>query len=198
MDKSQECRRNSDWNKWHSQILNIDNQFQISHDIIKEDARGMTKMQLRIYTEKWIKNLMENLEQQNINNLFNDNLKFHDKEETPDIIEEAKTDEVTLHEDLMLLKHFPHKKRNKYSFNQVLELGVLIRKYPNNLSTIRKNLKIPLTSFKRLVKEWQAHGHNTINNRRKSSQHSNLNEVEKIYISNLIKPPTYPTSVPQI
>ena len=96
---------------------------------------------------------MENLEQQNINNLFNDNLKFHDKEETPDIIEEAKTDEVTLHEDLMLLKHFPHKKRNKYSFNQVLELGVLIRKYPNNLSTIRKNLKIPLTSFKRLVKE---------------------------------------------
>ena len=129
MDKNQECRRNSDWNKWHSQILNIDNQFQISHDIIKEDARGMTKMQLQIYTEKWIKNLMENLEQQSINNLFNDNLKFHDKEETPDIIEEAKTDEVTLHEDLMLLKHFPHKKRNKYSFNQVLELGVLIRKY---------------------------------------------------------------------
>ena len=138
------------------------------------------------------------MKQQSINNLFNDNLKFYDKEETPDIREEAKIDEVTLHEDLILLKHFPHKKRNKYSFNQVLELGVLTRKYLDNLSTIRKNLKIPSTSFKRLVKDWQARCHNYINNRCKSSQHSNLNEVEKIYISNLTKPPTYPTSEPQI
>ena len=60
---------------------------------------------------------------------------------TPNIIEEAKTNEVTLHEDLMLLKHFPHKIRNKYSFNQELEPGVLTRKYPNNLSTIRNNRK---------------------------------------------------------
>ena len=84
---------------------------------------------------------MENLEKQSINNLYYDNLKFHDKEETPEIIEEAKNDEVTLHDDLKLLRHFSHKKRNNYSFNQVLELGVLIRKYPNNLSTIRKKSK---------------------------------------------------------
>ena len=141
---------------------------------------------------------MANLEQQNIHGLLEERLNLKDEWESKDIKPKLKSNESLLFTDLASLKHFPHKKGKQYSNEQISELGDIIRRYPNNLSVIRKDLKISSSSFKRLLKEWEAWIQNKTQSENNSFNKINLNDAEQMYIAMLLKPPTYPTSVPQI
>ena len=180
------------------QFIDINNEYQIAHDIIKETTKDMTLKQIQSYTTKEIENLVEILDQQRIPTTFNEKLWLEEGWILINNQNEHKSCESVLFENLMNLKYFPHKKGKKYSHNQISELSDLIRSYPNDLSVIRKSLNIPWSSFQRLTKEWEIYIQNNAEAKDKAYDHSHLNEAEQIYIAKLIKPPTYPTSVPQI
>ena len=176
----------------------IVNEYQIAHDILKESVQDMSLKQIQNYAINEIESLMANLEQQNIHSLLDKRLNLQDEWESKDIEPKLKSNESVLFTDLASLKHFPHKKGKQYSNEQISEFGDIIRKYPNNLSVIRKGLKIPSSSFQRLLKNWEAWTQNNTQSERKSFNQTNLNDAEQMYIAKLLKPPTYPTSIPQI
>ena len=133
--------------------IHINNDYQITHDIIKETTEEMTLKQIKDYAKNEIKSLMQNLDQQNMRILFNQRVRLQDEHEYFNDQEDFKSHETVLFTDLMRLKHFPHKKGKWYNIDLMHELSNIIRKHPNDLSTIRKGLKIPSSSFQRLVKE---------------------------------------------
>ena len=56
------------------QFIDINNEYQIAHDIIKETTKDMTLKQIQSYTTKEIENLVEILDQQRIPTTFNEKL----------------------------------------------------------------------------------------------------------------------------
>ena len=133
--------------------IHINNDCQITHDIIKETTEGMTLKQIKDYAKNEIKSLMQNLDQQNTHILFNQRVILQDEHEHFNDQEDFKSHETVLFTDLMRLKHVPHKKGRWYNIDQMHELSNIIRKHPNDLPAIRKGLKMPPSSFQRLVKE---------------------------------------------
>ena len=178
--------------------IHINNDYQITHDIIKETTERMTLKQIKDYAKSEIKSLIQNLDQQNMHILFNQRFRLQDEHEYFNDQEDFKSHDTVLFTDLMRLKHFPHKKGKWYNIDQIYELSDIIRRHPNDLPAIRKGLKIPSSSFQRLVKEWAAYNQNDYKTRRKACDQINLNETEQMYIAKLLKSPTYPWSVPQI
>ena len=158
----------------------------------------MSLKYIKIYTTNQIKNVMECLEEQNIHSSFNERFSIQNDLEPIDIKADDKRYESTLITDLANLQHFPHPKRKQYNLEQISELSDLIRRHPNSVSMIRKSLKIPSSSYWRLVKEWKLNNQMKTQSKRKSLNHTNLNDSEQIWVAKFLKPPTYSTNVPQI
>ena len=119
----------------------IVNEYQITHDILKENVKDMSLNQIKSFTMDEIENLMANLEQQNLHNLLEERFSLQDKWEIRMVEPSFKSNESILFTDLASLKYFPHQKGKHYNKEQVSEISDIIRKYPNNLSEIRKDLK---------------------------------------------------------
>ena len=61
--------------------IHINNDNQITRDIIKETTEGMTLKQIKDYAKNEIKSLMQNLDQQNMHILFNQRVRLQDEHE---------------------------------------------------------------------------------------------------------------------
>ena len=110
---------------------------------------------------------------------FNERFSIKNELEPIDIKAEDKRYESTLIIDLANLQHFPHPKRKQYNLEKISELSDLIRRYPNNLSVIRKkSLKILSSSYWRLGKEWKLNNQMKTKLKCKSLNHTNLNDSE--------------------
>ena len=89
--------------------IHINNDYQITHDIIKETTERMTLKQIKDYAKSEIKSLIQNLDQQNMHILFNQRFILRDEHEYFNDQEDFKSHDTVLFTDLMRLKHFPHK-----------------------------------------------------------------------------------------
>ena len=119
----------------------------------------MTLDQIQTNARSEIANFVDKLEQYNVHCMLNHKIVIQ-KEEDPNYFDyNFIENKSTLSSDLLNLRHFPHKRRKQYSLNQITEISDLIRKYPNDLLEIRKALKVPWSSFQRLLKEWRNYNH---------------------------------------
>ena len=151
----------------------------------KKNVKDMSLNQIKSFTMDKIENLMANLEQQNLHNLVEERFSLQDKWEIRMIEPNFKSNESILFTYLASLKYFPHQKEKHYNKEQISEISYNVRKYPNNLSEIRKGLKISWTSFQRLLKEWETFDQSNVQSECNSIHHSNLNNVEQTHIAKL-------------
>ena len=113
----------------------------------------MNLKQIQDYAMSCIEDMVEKLEQKNMQSVFDDKLNLQREEDSSNLDIGIQSSQAALHADLMSLKFFSHMRRSQYNLDQISELNTLIRRLPNNLSVIRKYLKIPSSSFQRLVNE---------------------------------------------
>ena len=117
--------------------------------MLKEVTSKMKLKQIQDYAMSCIKDLVEKLEQQNMQNVFDNKLDLQREESSSDLDMGIQSSQV----DLKSIKFFLHKKRSQYNLDKISELNTLIRRHLNNLSVIRKYLKIQSSSFQRFMKE---------------------------------------------
>ena len=99
---------------------------------------------------------------------------------------------------LSLMKGLSHKKNKRYSAQEVKELKQVLEMFPNHSTSIRNFLKIPPTSFRRLKRECLMNNNKSIESMHCSTSSIKLTEVEQVYISKLVTPPTYPQSISRV
>ena len=83
---------------------------------------------------------------------MNDLILFDDQPKSSSSSESV-SPEFRLFEEITKLEQFIDKKRSWYTTNQLSKLSQILDMYPNRQQTIRAALKIPKSTFNKLLKE---------------------------------------------
>ena len=112
--------------------------------------------------------------------------------------EEPKSLEHAIFRSIELLKLKKRRKGTWFTFEHLNELKMVLEKFPENHSLVRKALRISAASFKRLKAEWASLIIRDIQNKRKERSKYGLNLLQKIYVKHFVKPPTIPLTLNEI
>ena len=155
----------------------------------------MTVTDLKTMIRNLATNLMQQICQSNIHTSLADQLML----DANDPEDSVQSKESNLNDNLISslnnMKFFPHKKRKRYSVEQLFILNEILEKYPKEYVLIRKALNIPKSTFARLKNELDSSTISFNPRNRKSIKYSNLNNEEKYIISKLVNPPSTPKSI---
>ena len=159
----------------------------------------MNQRQIKEKAKIWIKNLVDELEQSSIQDLLSLKLeiKIEDSSEDQDISPKSKSSSL-YSDSINKFKTFSSFKREKIYKKSNTRAENLIGKHPKDLSRIRNYLKIPKSSFQRLIKEWNELATGETKTSGKYPDNDYIDKLEQTYISKLLQPPTYSMSVPNI
>ena len=155
--------------------MSLDKVKQSASDII-EDFKQKAEM------DEIINHRMEKL------NISDDNQLFGFKLESADL-------KYNLFLDLQRLGSYNRKKGMWFTEEYWSRLKLLMIKYPNEHHKIMKSLRLPKSSFYRLIKEFKNDDNKRSAINRKMRSEMELTKQEKIYIQALVTPPTTPTTV---
>ena len=145
---------------------------------IKEESNLMTHM-----NENWLHE-----------NLMNDLILFDDQPKSSSSSESV-SPEFRLFEEITKLEQFIDKKRSWYTTNQLSKLSQILDMYPNRQQTIRAALKIPKSTFNKLLKEIKTPRDNLTTPKWRYGAKDLLDSEKKKYIQKLIHPPCKPLSI---
>ena len=107
----------------------------------------MTVTDLKTMTRNLATNLMQQIYQSNIHTNLADQLML-DANDPDDSVQSKKSNpHDNLISSLNNMKYFPHKKRKRYSVDQLFELNEILEKYPKEYVLIMKALNIPKSTF---------------------------------------------------
>ena len=155
--------------------MSLDEVKQLASDTV-EDFKQKAEM------DEIINHRMEKL------NISDDNQLFGFKLESADL-------KYNLFLDLQRLGSYNRKKGMWFTEEYWNRLKLLLIKYPNEHHTIMKSLRLPKSSFYRLMKEFKNDDNKRSVINRKMRSEMELTKQEKIYIQALVTPPTAPTTV---
>ena len=112
--------------------------------------------------------------------------------------EEPKSLEHAIFRSIESLKLKKRRKGTWFTFEHLNELKIVLEKFPENHSLIKKALRISTASFKRLKGEWASLIIRDILNKREEISKCCLNELQKVYVKHFVKPPTIPLTLNEI
>ena len=127
-----------------------------------------------------------------------EDLIIFDEQPKPSSFPETVSSEFALFEEITKHEQFIHKKRSWYTIDQLSNLSQNLEMYQRRQQTIRTALKIPKSSFSKLLKEIKSPIDKIKSPKRRYGTKYQIDLAKKKYIKKLIQPPCKPLSIRDI
>ena len=158
----------------------------------------MTASQLLNEAEKERILLITKINELNLTRSLEEDLIIFD---TPDHSDEENiqiSDDYKMFKEVRSLSIWSRKRGKRYTKQQALQLEELLERYPTKHQNIRRLLKIPSSSFQMLKSEANREHNTQLVPKCRRDQAPKLHDSEKKFIENMIRPPTFPTTILEI
>ena len=176
-------------------LIEEDNSF---HLVIKDRTRRMSYIEIKRLELEEFKNTSHLLSDDKLMESMMNRMELEDHKEIN--VEQEKHTDLN-HEILRTLSScslLSRKLRSWFTSNQIKELKKILDKFPGHQTTIRKFLKISKTSFHRLKQEIKNLDNHLIFTKRLIRENNDLSLLQKVYVRQLVKPPTVPLTLNEI
>ena len=190
---------NSLWRTYKWVVVHIlDEEEDQFHQIIKREVKGMSHDDIKQLEKREFDSTIKVIGQDNlIINMLN-RLDIEAGVPGQHQREEPKSLEHAIFRSIESLKLKKRRKGTWFTFENLNELKIILEKFPENHSLIRKALRISTASFKRLKAEWASLIIRDIQNKREERSKCGLNYLQKVYMKHFVKPPTIPLTLNEI
>ena len=136
-------------------------------NIIKHETKGMNDVQLENLANKERQILIDRINEQSLNEDFANDLLLHDGHSSTISRNSIRSNDYLTISKLRNMKRLEKKRGKRYKKEYLSEINQICEEFPNSHNVIRKALRIPRTSFKRISKRIEKFG--TVNEKNKSS-----------------------------
>ena len=158
----------------------------------------MSDVQLEMLACKEIQILINKINEQTLNEELANDLLLRD-ESSPTLSKNSiKCNDYLLLSKLRNMKMLEKKRRKRYKKEYLSKIYQIYEEFPDSQNVIRKALKVPRTTFRRIIERIYKLGPSEVKTNPQYQTKSVLAPEQQILIRNFIRPPTNPTTIDRI